>query len=108
MPRTQYQMHVPLDLIQTPKTGECLVDRYWMVHPERGALYVFDEGSPYHTDCVREACNMNEEIVRRFLQKDHEVVKIPVAFLAHGNSLADAFLKEVKALVEARRKGNAA
>lgn len=104
MPTVQHQMHVPLDLIQTPKAGECLVDRFWMVHPEKGALYLFTEGSPFHTDSVRETCNMNEEIVRRFLLKDHEVMKIPVAFLAHGTSMANDFLKEIKTRIDARRK----
>ncbi|MCZ7860945.1 hypothetical protein O9X98_05965 [Agrobacterium salinitolerans] len=103
MARKQHQMHIPLDVIQTPKSGECLVGNFWMVHPERGALYVFDQGSAYSTDNLRGVWNRDERIVQRFLQKDHVVMQIPVAYLSHVNVRAEAFFKEVKATIEAAR-----
>jgi hypothetical protein len=91
----QFQMHVPLDVLQTPRTGECIVGAFWMVHPEKGALYVLDRIAVSYRDGVREVYNMQEEVTRRFLVADHEVRQIPVAYLSHGKSLGETFRQKI-------------
>ncbi len=93
----QHQMHVPLDLLQRPISGECLIDAFWMVHPDKGALYVLDDHQASYSGAVREACNRDERLVHRFLQADHVVQQIPVAYLAHGARLGEEFRKQLLA-----------
>lgn len=76
--------HVPLDLLTTPRSGECIVDSWWMVHPEHGALFVADlrESSMFRSPTPR--TNYDERIVRRFLQAGYEVKQINVAFMSQA------------------------
>lgn len=105
MSAKQHQMHVPLDVLQTPCSGECVVGAYWMVHPEKGALYVLDDFRASSPHDVREVYNYDKRIVERFLQEDHVAMQIPVAYLIHGRRAAPAFQKEVRELIESRRFG---
>jgi hypothetical protein len=100
----QHQMHISLDMLQTPASGECVVDAFWMVHPDKGALYTLDEHQARHTDCVREAYNYDTRVVKMFLQPDHEIVQIPIAYLAHGRRAASDFCARVLAAREAERQ----
>ena len=103
MTSKQHQMHVPLDLLQTPATGECVVDKFWMVHPEKGALYVLDESAARYPDSVREVCNSDVRIVERFLQQGHVAMQIPVAYLTHGKRAAAPFREAVLKEMALRR-----
>lgn len=99
----QRRMYVPLEVLQTPITGECLVDRYWMVHPEKGALYTLNEHEAYYQGSVRETCNADKRIVERFLLPEHEVAQVHVAYLAHGTRMAETFRAQVREEIARRR-----
>jgi hypothetical protein len=96
-------MHISLDVLQTPASGECVVDAFWMVHPDKGALYTLDEHQARYTECVRAIYNYDTRIVKMFLQPDHEIVQIPVAYLTHGVRAASDFSKRVLAARDAER-----
>lgn len=103
MPAKQFPMYVPLELLQTPRTGECLVGYFWMVHPEKGALYLLDQRNIHRVDGVQEAANRDQRIVERFLVEGHEVVQVPVAYLAHGLAASMEFRRKV---IEETRAGS--
>lgn len=65
---------VPFDELTKPRTGHCVVNYWWTIHPERGA--VFYDGEPQ--------CNLNEPVARRLaagLYPGWPVVQVPVAYL---------------------------
>lgn len=65
---------VPLDDLTRPKSGECLVDYWWVTHPDLGAVFV--QGYPM--------CNSDEAITRPLAARMYPwavAVKVPVAYL---------------------------
>lgn len=89
--------HVPLDVLTTPRSGECVVDSWWMVHPEHGALFVVNA---WESSLSREPIprtNYDERIVRRFLQKGYEARQIKVAFISHAYGPMKAAYEAFKA-----------
>lgn len=66
--------YIDLDTIERPCDGPCLVDRWWVVHPEKGAA-MFGE-SPQ--------CNTDMRLVDRIIASrypGHYSQKIRVAYL---------------------------
>lgn len=74
---------VPLDVLATPREGffDCQLNRYWMVHPERGAmLRRIGRDGP-----LRSQAHKNEKITRTIRDLHYpwtEVRLIPRAFVA--------------------------
>lgn len=93
--------HIPFETAITPVSGQCLANRWWAVHPEKGlafymrkALYLsFDEEpSPQ--------CNPTEWIARRLTSQmypDHETQHIPVVFMLHAIREMQRIHKELTA-----------
>lgn len=100
---TQHQMHVPLEKLQTPRSGECVCEAFWMVHPEKGALYVLDENRAYAQGTVIACYNYDERVVARFLQEGHVALKIPVAYLSQAAAAQEEFRKEVQTIVAGKK-----
>ena len=81
---------MPLDKLQLPKSGECIVNNYWIVHKERGACFQkrreeWGKMPKNFASCSPQA-NMNEEMAKQIMEKlyrtdEYEVVHIPVAYL---------------------------
>lgn len=73
---TDGMIYMPLDEATTPKQGRtCHVDRWWIVHPEKGLTFYKSRRSPQCNDWEHGA----REWARRF--PGHEVRKIPVAYI---------------------------
>jgi hypothetical protein len=83
MPR-HIEFHVPLNLLTTPRSGECVADSWWMVHPEHGALFVADVWETAMSRAPIPRTNYDERIVRRFLQAGYEAQQIKVAFMSQA------------------------
>lgn len=77
--------YVPIEELTTPRDGECRTNRYWVVHPEHGALFV----ARFQGDRMRVAqCNSDRRLPERLLENHpgHEIRFIEVAYLGqtHG------------------------
>lgn len=73
--------YLPFEEAETPRSGEVIVDHWWIVHPEHGVAHL-GTGERYCTPL----CNMHEVIVRRIAKNsypDHEVRQLPLVFLGH-------------------------
>lgn len=75
--------YVPIEEATTPRDGEVITNRWWVVHPEHGLT--FWRLSPKDTYRAPQ-CNSNEAITRDIASKihpDHEVRLIPAVYLGH-------------------------
>lgn len=69
-------VYIPLEELTTPKQGRtCHVERWWVVHPEKGAAFYRNRRSPQ--------CNDWEAYVQEWAKKfpNHECRKIDVAYV---------------------------
>ena len=90
--------HIPLEQAQTPKSGECLVDKWWSVHPEKGiAFYVqlfgygrCEEPSPQCNDSAAVSRHLTERLF-----PDHDTVQLPVVYLQHAVNEMTRLRKEI-------------
>jgi hypothetical protein len=86
--------YVPLDLATTPLDGECLVNRWWAVHPEKGVAFYAHAGlRRVDHDEHRPApqCNESEYTCRALTPRTHpdcDVVFIPVFFVSQAVKVA--------------------
>lgn len=76
---------IDLDLLTTPRNGEVLVDRWWLVSP-LGALFWRRKGSRGWSP----QCNSDHRAVEHFMRShddsEHlEAVHVPVAYLGPWN-----------------------
>jgi hypothetical protein len=83
---------IPLDKLQNPKNGECIVNGWWIVHKERGAVFQKrreDWGKiPARFSSCAPVSNPNEEVAKHILETiyrspEYEVMQIPVAYLGY-------------------------
>lgn len=68
-------IHRTLEDLTTPKEGRtCYLNRYWIVHPEKGATFYKNIQSPQ--------CNTNKQMVEVWVNRfpGYQVVHIPVAY----------------------------
>lgn len=67
--------YIPHDVAHVPRDGECRVNRWWIVHPEKG-LAVWKNVSPQ--------CNSSREIVESLLENypGHELRWMGLVFLS--------------------------
>lgn len=93
----QLEFHVPLDVLSTPKTGECLVDHWWLVHEEKGALLWGDSTAGILSRQPSPAANRDQRITERFKRKGYEVVQVRVAYMSHCYGPMNAAVDEYKA-----------
>jgi len=89
-------LHVPLEVATTPANGECLVDRWWAVHPEKGVAFYFVPFGYYRSEEPAPQCNPDEHTARALtkrLNPDHEVHQIPAVYMAHAVRAAREYKK---------------
>lgn len=70
--------YLPIEKAARPVTGKVIVDSWWICHPERGLLFVGRGWDPQ--------CNSSKIVVehlRAGLYEYHEVVFVPLVFLAN-------------------------
>jgi hypothetical protein len=78
-------IYVPKDQAVIPRSGECVVDNWWVVHPEHGLLF-YIPNLRYH-DFPTPQCNTDEHaavLVRDRLYFNCLVEKFPVVYLSHA------------------------
>lgn len=66
--------YVPLDELTTPKSGRVIVDGWWAVHPQRGAIF-YGPSPQYNTD------KRVTEKLQPELYPWAEIQLIPLAFM---------------------------
>lgn len=93
--------HVPLDVLITPRSGECVVDSWWMVHPEHGVSFTVDMWESSMSRRPIPWTNYDRRIVERFLKNGHEAKQINVAFI----SQAYVYMKEAIEAEKLRKAG---
>jgi hypothetical protein len=84
---------IPLDKLQNPKNGECIVNAYWLVHKERGAVFQKRREEwgkiPKNFSSCAPLANSSEDIVKHTWETvyrsdpNYEVTQIPVAYLGY-------------------------
>jgi hypothetical protein len=83
---------IPFETAITPAEGHCFVDRWWMVHPEKGVAFYATKRRSYELEPGEEdepspQCNSSESTARHLQQKLHpdcETRFIPVVFVRHA------------------------
>lgn len=74
--------HIHIAQLEEPKSGECLIDHWWVVHPVRGALfYELPDGS------ASPQCNSDKTVaglVREKVYPEHDLVQIATAYFGNG------------------------
>ena len=79
--------HIPLEQAQTPKRGECLVDKWWSVHPEKGVAFYAQLFGYGRSEAPSPQCNDSESISRHFTKSffpDYDTMQLPVVYLQHA------------------------
>lgn len=78
--------YIPLSLVAVPTDGRVLVNKWWSVHPERGAAFFWPGRPARQARDASPQCHAVESIARglcRKLYPDNEVMFLPVVFLGH-------------------------
>ena len=64
-----------------PRTGECLVGHWWVVHPEYGLMiHIRPDGF------IAPQCNTDDTVVTHYAERfypDHVIKYIPIVFMAN-------------------------
>jgi hypothetical protein len=84
--------YVPEELALTPINGECIVNHWWTVHPEKGVAFYASRKRPFglepgEHDAPSPQCNAAEHTARYLNQKIHpdcETKQLPCVFLGHA------------------------
>jgi hypothetical protein len=72
--------YVPFDEATTPKDGEVLTNRWWVVHPEHGLAYFSRRPTDRHKSAQ---CNGDRRLPEKMVGEmypNHEVRFMPVVF----------------------------
>lgn len=78
-------IYVPKETAILPRTGECIIDHWWVIHPERGL--VFFVPSLRHSDMPAPQCNLDQRVTDRLckqLYSNCHVEQISIVFMAHA------------------------
>jgi len=81
------RIYVPIEQAETPTNGECLVNHWWTVDPEKGLVFWARVSGYLKSDNVSPQCNQSEATCRLLSSKlypECEVRQIPVVFLEHA------------------------
>ncbi len=83
--------YIPLDVITTPKSGECRVGGYWIMNPAKGVLF-YGQSPQYNYDIkvveiVLSRMKADSKLSEYY--KDCVIQHIPIAFLAHKDKYID-------------------
>ncbi|CTQ45721.1 hypothetical protein [Roseibium aggregatum] len=73
-------------LAATPRDGECIVDKYWVIHPEKGLAFFYPLSGPYRGDPPAPQFNRSEATAKalcdRVYGEGFTVKYVPVVFAA--------------------------
>jgi hypothetical protein len=98
--------YVPVDVAQTPKTGDCICDHWWSVHPEHGLIFWFHPFGYTASEEPAPQCNQDEHTAKRLSERLYPgsgVRQMPVVFMAH----AMVAMRKERARLQALRKSAA-
>lgn len=98
-------LYIPIDVAQTPREGHAYVNRYWLVHPEKGVAFWYQPFGYDRSDEPSPQCNSSEQTAeylnRNKTDEGFEVQFIPVVFAAHAMM---QMRKEKQELLQQNRK----
>lgn len=80
--------HIAKDLAATPREGECITNRWWAVHPEKGLAFYFLRGRG-GSESPSPQCNQDERVVRHNSERinpGHIIEFVPLVFLEHAEA----------------------
>lgn len=78
-------IYVPKETAILPRTGECIIDHWWIIHPERGL--VFFVPSLRHSDMPAPQCNLDQRVTDRLCKQLYgncHVEQLSIVFMAHA------------------------
>ncbi len=88
-----YLRHAPIEELQVPCDGAVMIDRYWCVHPDKGAAF-WDRGGRGSLDLDRLSpqCNSDKLVSDRLvhIHPGHVIQKIPVVYCGNLHRIIDA------------------
>lgn len=78
-------IYVPASVASTPTDGECITDRWWTMHPEKGLAF----WRTSYREPPAPQCNASEATARYLTERlhrdgDHGVALVPVVYLGHA------------------------
>lgn len=81
-------IYVPFSQLIIPATGECMVDHWWIVHPEKGAVFVpnrYNGALPPYPQANRDK-RVTDQIIASMghLYPDCCVAHVAIAYLSHA------------------------
>lgn len=86
--------YIDAETAAKPVNGECIVDAWWMVDPEKGLAFYHVARGHQRSDRPSPQCNANRSIAEMLAGKmagGHVVRQVPVVFMSHA-------VKEMKRL----------
>lgn len=79
--------YVHVDVATEPRNGECIVDHWWVVHPEKGIAFWYKPSGYLRSDEPSPQCNQDKFTCQHITKKiypDHETRQISVVYLGHA------------------------
>jgi hypothetical protein len=93
-------LYVPLQVAQKPISGECMVDQWWIVHPQNGVTYSAVLTGKWTSTLPHVFCRENEadcRVLQESLFPEHQVMKIPVVYNEHAVNFMHVVQKNAQA-----------
>lgn len=84
-------IYVPKETAVIPRDGECLVNHWWIIHPEQGLAFYIPTLRA-QTDPMPQ-CNKSEEVTRTLAERvysNHAVEQIPIVYASHAIAVRHA------------------
>ena len=69
-------IYLPKDEAVKPREGHCYVDRWWIVHPEKGLAFYLSPHATKDDRFTSPQCNSNKavtEVLHKKMYSDHEI-----------------------------------
>lgn len=90
-------LYVPLNVAQKPISGECLVNYWWIVHPENGIAYsavITGRWASTQPHPFAKETEPDCRVLQEHLFMNHQVMKIPVVYMEHAVHLLHSVQKQ--------------
>lgn len=93
-------LHIDLDKAVSPRTGECIVDSWWSVHPAKGVAFYYQPFGYARSEDPSPQCNQSEATASALTARghpEHEVRKLPCVFMGHAREAMNKDREALKA-----------
>jgi hypothetical protein len=94
-------IYVDQDYATTPENGECIARRWWIVHPEKGIAFYYNNRFGYDPfEGPAAQCNQSESTTRALMNRmggwweGHEVRYFEAVFMGHACKAVAEFRKK--------------